>query len=257
MSRMSSRAVFQPNEECSRAGPLTTKNMHDVIPASAGATGSILFSQLFAYPLRVSSEVEYRPHHGPPAFHRVEDAIRKDPAEQTVIVSIDYPMDAARYLQSLNIGPKASDKVITQPGLPGLLCVVEEESFVEIGLRIFRNLDRDHGLPKAPFTSSQSRSRASPFRTLTRRRSNNCFCSGEISDRSKRSRKSSQITSMIWILRSTGNVLTSSAVIGEPYRFSQGAANPFSPPLPNGSAHRWRPLRGCRIARAPGGAAIR
>ena len=67
-----------------------------------------------------------------------------------------------------------------------------------------------------------------PSRTLARRRSNSSFCCGETPNRSKRSRKSSQIASMICILRSTGNALTSSVVIAEQYRCSGGTANDFS-----------------------------
>src|ERR1035437_2517905 len=80
-----------------------------------------------------------------------------------------------------------------------LLRLVEQESIVEVLECVFRNPDPDHGPPMVPFTDSQSRSCAAPFRTLARRRSRRSFCCGETSNRSKRSRKSYQMAYMIWL----------------------------------------------------------
>ncbi len=95
----------------------------------------------------------------------------------------------------------------------------------------------DHGLPRVPFTDSQSRSCAAPFCTLARRQSKRSFCCGETSNQSKRSRKSSQMASMIWIFRSIGSALTPSAVTERRHRRAGRRASFFS--TSNAAVH-WR-----------------
>ncbi len=77
-------------------------------------------------------------------------------------------MRACRHLQSFDTSPKAGNEVIAQARL---LRLVKKKPFVETRPRVFRNLGPNHGLPKVPFTESQSRSRVAPSRALARRRS--------------------------------------------------------------------------------------
>lgn len=82
-----------------------------------------------------------------------------------------------------------------------LLCLVEKKPLVEICLGVLRNFDPNHGLPKVPFTESQSRSRVSPPRTLA---------ATAIQQLAQTALESLPRSPMIWILRSTGRALTSS-----------------------------------------------
>ena len=92
-------------------------------------------------------------------------------------------------------------------------------------LRAWRVAPKLSGYSFVPFTDSQSKSCAAPSRTLARRRSRRSFCCGETSNRSKRSRKSSQMASMIWIFWPIGIALTSSAVMEQRYRSPGGPAS--------------------------------
>ncbi len=85
---------------------------------------------------------------------------------ETMVVEKYTTVCASRYLQSFNIGPKTSCKIITQACS---LRLVKQEPIIEILERVFRNLNSNHGLPMVPFTASQSKSCAAPSRTLARR----------------------------------------------------------------------------------------
>ena len=72
-----------------------------------------LFFQMLAYPCRVLSEINYRPHHGALVLQRAEDAIRKDLAQQAMVVMVNHPVGANGYFQLFDVGPKASREIIT------------------------------------------------------------------------------------------------------------------------------------------------
>ena len=93
-------------------------------------------------------------------------------------------------------------------------------------LRAWRVAPKQSSYSFVPFTNSQSRSCAAPSRTLARRRSKRSFCCGETSIRSKRSRKPSQMASLICIFWSIGSALTSSVVVEQRCR-SPGAPASF------------------------------
>src|ERR1035438_8966492 len=141
-----------------------------------------------------------------------------------MVIMVNRAVDACGHFQSFNVGLQAGREVVTEPCL---LRFVEQESVVEVLECVLGNPHPDHGRPMVPFTDSQSRSCAEPLRTLARRRSRSAFCSCEISIRSKRSRKSSQMASMIWIFRSIGSALTSSTVMEQGYAGSGARASLF------------------------------
>src|SRR5437899_1867901 len=124
-----------------------------------------------------------------------------------MIVAINNPVDARGDFPSFDVGSEASRKIITESRL---LRFVKQKSLVQILKGVLGNPYFGHCLPIDPLTDSQSRSCAAPSRTLARRRSKRSFCSSESPNRSNRSRKSSQMASMIWIFRSIGSALISS-----------------------------------------------
>jgi len=79
----------------------------------------MLALELLAYPGRAASEIDDGPDHGAVGLNRVENAVRKDLAQQAMITSINNPVNARRYFQPFDVSPKANCKVITETRLLG------------------------------------------------------------------------------------------------------------------------------------------
>ncbi len=60
------------------------------------------------------------------------------PAQQTVVVVVDNPVNASRHPQAFDVSPEARRKIVTQSVL---LRFIEKVSTVEILKGIFRDLD--------------------------------------------------------------------------------------------------------------------
>src|ERR1043166_9456930 len=107
-----------------------------------------------------------------------------------MVVTVNYPMDASRYFQAFDIGSKAGGEIIAKSRL---LRFVKQKTVIKILKGVLRNLHAGHRPPIVPLADSQSKSCAVPSRTLARPRARGSFCRSVISNRSNRSRKSSQI----------------------------------------------------------------
>ena len=105
--------------------------------------------------------------------------------------------------------------------------LVKQKTVIQVPQCVFGDPDLAHSLPTLDFTASQSRTCTAPSRALARRWSRMSLSRGGISDRSKRSRRSSQSASMICSFWAIGSVLTSSAVIAVLYRHCGGGSESF------------------------------
>ena len=83
----------------------------------------MLFLQFLAYPRRSLSRsiIAHTTAHSSSLC--VEDAIRKDLAQEAMVVVIDNPVDASGYFQSFDVGLKADRKITTESLLLGLVKV--------------------------------------------------------------------------------------------------------------------------------------
>lgn len=190
----------------------------------ARLAGSSLICESLPDPLRTSPEINNRPNHRTLMLDRVKDPVRKNPAQEAIVVAVNHSMDSCGYFQALDIRPKASRKVLAKPGL---LCLIKEVSIIQVFQSILGDQDISHRLPMVPLTESQSSRCALPSPTRARRWSRSSFCSWGISMRSKRSRKSSQIASIIRIFSSIGNAFTSCDVMVPLYGAPDGQATTF------------------------------
>src|SRR5438093_7654750 len=190
----------------------------------ARPSGSILICESLSDPLRTSPQIDNGPDHRTLLLDRIKDPVGKNPAEQAMVIAVDHSMDSCRYPQALDVLPEAGRKVIAESGL---LCLIKEVSIIQVFQGILGDLNISHRLPMVPLTESQSKRRALPSRTRARRWSRRAFCSWGISMRSKRSRKSSQIASIIRIFSSTGNAFSSSVVMIRLYDAPGGQATRF------------------------------
>ena len=83
-------------------------------PAQAILVRSWLLFQVLSYPGWIPSQIDDSPNDSRVSLHIVEDAIREHSAQQPVVIRVNYPMNAGRYLQPFDIGPQAGGKIITE-----------------------------------------------------------------------------------------------------------------------------------------------
>jgi hypothetical protein len=110
-----------------------------------------LFAKFVSDPGRISSEIDHAPYDCTVILDRVENPIRKNPAQQSVVVPVNNAVHASCGAKPIDIGPKATDKIVPESAL---LSIVKLKAVVEIPERFIG--DPDPHPPIVAFTESQS-----------------------------------------------------------------------------------------------------
>ncbi len=101
----------------------------------------------------VTPQVENRSDHDLIFIQRVKHAVREHPAQQTMIILMNHPVNPGEQSKRLDVGSQAGSEVVAEPLILSLL---ESETVGEIFQGFLGNPNPPHERPGSPFTASQS-----------------------------------------------------------------------------------------------------
>ncbi len=102
---------------------------------------STISVELLSNPSRISSAIENRPNRCDVVCECVENRVREYPAEKSVIVLVNHPVDPASDLQPFDVSPETCEEVISHPFL---LRLIKPETVLKILQSVVRDPNGDH-----------------------------------------------------------------------------------------------------------------